>query len=83
MIILICIFEGLEILFFVISDYDFKKDAEWLATEGCPLNIKDDPKHHNKIMVRAGLQTPKKGSLLSSGKKKFVKTFRSLSKEAR
>ncbi|XP_045179821.2 histone-lysine N-methyltransferase EHMT1-like [Mercenaria mercenaria] len=65
------------------TDYDFKKDTEWLATEGCPVSIKDDPKHHNKLMVKARLQSPKKSSLLSSGKRKFVKTFRSLSKDSR
>lgn len=65
------------------TDYDFKIDAEWLSTEGCPLSVKENPKHHNKIMVRAGLQAPKKGSFLSSGRRKVVKTFRSLSKDSR
>lgn len=65
------------------TDYDFKMDAEWLATEGCPVSKTDDSKHHNKIMARAGLAAPKKGSLLSSGKRKIVKTFRSLSKDSR
>lgn len=67
----------------MISEYDFKDDAEWLTTEGCPININDDAKHHGKIMERAGLKQSSKKGLFSSGRRKLVNTFRSLSGEPR
>jgi hypothetical protein len=61
-------------------DYDFKMDADWLSTEGCPVTAKMDSKHHDKILERAGLTTKRrKRSLLGNGTRKLVKTFQRLS----
>ncbi|WAR15304.1 RIPK4-like protein [Mya arenaria] len=61
------------------TDYDFKQDSEWLETEGCPITIKD-PKLHRKVLVRAGQDgSRKRHSFLSSGKRKIMKTLRSIS----
>lgn len=62
------------------TDYDFKMDADWLLTEGCPVTAQVDSKHHDKILVKAGLMTTKrKKSILGNGTRKLVKTFRRLS----
>lgn len=56
-------------------------DADWLQTEGCPIDAKIDAKIHWKIMDKAGIKSNsrRKISLLSSGKRKLIKSFRRLS----
>jgi len=64
-----------------ILDYNFKKDAGWLETEGCPITLADDTRTHEKILQRSGLKaSSRKPSFLSNGRKKLLKTLRSLSR---
>ncbi|WAR11430.1 ANK2-like protein [Mya arenaria] len=64
---------------FLKTGYDFKKDSEWLETEGCPVTIKDS-RLHRKVLMKAGQDgSSKRNSLLSSGKRKIMKTLRSIS----
>lgn len=66
------------------TDYDFKKDADWMVTEGCPLSAEDDLRHHEKVLMRAGLlATKKRKSILTNGRRKLVKTFQRLSSKDR
>ncbi|XP_052785160.1 serine/threonine-protein kinase TNNI3K-like [Mya arenaria] len=61
------------------TDYDFKKDSDWLETEGCPITIKDS-RLHRKVLRKAGQDSStKRHSFLSTGKRKIIKTFRSFS----
>ncbi|KAL3854186.1 hypothetical protein ACJMK2_013464 [Sinanodonta woodiana] len=65
---------------FLKCDYDFKKDAEWLALENSCTCIREDQKLVNKILEKAGLKYPnRKVSFLERGKAKLVRTVSRLS----
>ncbi|KAK3582870.1 hypothetical protein CHS0354_012482 [Potamilus streckersoni] len=65
---------------FLKTDYDFKKDAEWLALENSCTCIREDQKLFHKILEKAGLKYPnKKISFLERGKAKLVRTVSRLS----
>ena len=62
------------------ADYDFKKDKEWLETEGFPITLEDDSELFAKIAKRAGLRKVKRhNSFIASGKRRLFRFFRSIS----
>ncbi|XP_052234715.1 poly [ADP-ribose] polymerase tankyrase-like isoform X1 [Dreissena polymorpha] len=64
------------------ADYEFKKDKEWLETEGFPITMEDDSELYVKIAKRAGLRKVKRqNTFMASGKRMQFSCFRSNSTE--